>query len=84
MDRTTGIQRLADFIEAHPDCQFEIDNDAWYINDKDGKEIANSEKADFDFTTDWYSHSNNYGFGLAEALIELLNRRGFNITASAV
>lgn len=84
MDRTTAVNRLADFIEANPECSFEIDNDAWYISNKEGKEIANSENANFEFSTDWYSHSNNYGFGLSEALIVLLNRRGFNISAAAV
>lgn len=81
-NRITAVKKLADFIEAHPDCIFEIDNDAWYMLDKDGNEIANSENHHWD--TEWYSHSSNYGAGIAEALIELLNRRDFNISAAAV
>lgn len=84
------IKKLADIIEAHPNCQFSIDNDEWQIGltviDSEGNEdhriIADSR--DFDYSTDWYTNSRNYGAGLSEAMIELLNRRGFNITAEAV
>lgn len=82
MDRNTAIEKLADLIEANPECTFEIDNDAWYMSDKKGKEITNSEH--WEYSTDWYSHSNNYGAGIAEAMIRLLNRRGFNIKATSV
>lgn len=82
MTRNTAIQKLADLIEQHPDCHFEIDNDCWFILDKDANEITNSEKWGYD--TQWYGHSSNYGFALSEAMIELLNRRGLNIAASAV
>lgn len=82
MDRLTAIKQLADLIEANPECSFDIDNDVWYIMDRNGEEIANSEN--WGYSTKWYGHSSNYGFGLSEVLVELLNRRQFNITASAV
>ena len=76
-------EELADLIEANPDCEFAIDNDCWYINRKsDGKEIASSGQ--FYWSTDWYSGSNQYGTGLAEAMVILLNRKGFKIVAEAV
>lgn len=82
---------LADLIEKNPDCVFDIDNDVWYMMDgppreeddvNERKEIA--ESGQFSWRTDWYGHSSNYGIGIAEALIVLLNRRGFNIKANAV
>ncbi len=80
---------LADFIEANPNVKFDIDNDVWYImkseensNNDDGDQLKTSR--DFEWKTDWYSHSSNYGAGLAEAMVILLNRRGFNIKSSAV
>jgi hypothetical protein len=76
-------EELADLIEANSNVEFAIDNDCWYINRKsDGKEIASSDQ--HYWSTDWYSGSNQYGAGLAEALVILLNRKGFNIEASAV
>ena len=82
-------ERLADFIEANPNCKFDIDNDVWYITktdenleDNDDDQLATSN--DFEWRTEWYSHSGNYGAGLAEAMVVLLNRRGFKIEASAV
>lgn len=84
-------EKLADLIEQHSSCQFDIDNDAWYMivpsnkenaEDDDSDEITDSTK--FSWSTNWYGHSSNYGFGIAEALIILLNRRGFDIHANAV
>jgi len=82
-------EKLADFIEANPNCKFEIDNDVWYISKSD--EQSNGDDSDqlttsndYEWNTNWYSHSCNYGAGLAEALVILLNRRGFNIEAAAV
>jgi hypothetical protein len=75
-------KKLADLIEANPNCKFEIDNDNWCMVNKDGEEIINSDS--FGWYTDWYSDSSNYGFGIAEALVILLNRKGFKITAEAV
>lgn len=82
-------EKLADLIEANPTCKFDIDNDCWYIteqgkenSEEDVKEIAESDE--YSWNTDWYSYSNLYGAGLAEALVILLNRRGFDIEASAV
>lgn len=74
---------LADFIEANPEVKFEIDNDGWHIARKfDDEPIADSDQYQWD--TNWYSGSNCYGAGLAEAMVILLNKRGFNIEASAV
>lgn len=91
-------KKLADFIEANPHCKFDIDNDGWFISkpikgkktqlQKDfGEEYEENQIADhsdFQWDTAWYSGSNNYGAGLAEAMVILLNRRGFKIEASAV
>lgn len=74
-------KKLADLIEKNPECIFEIDNDGWYMCDKDRNELGEGLQ---EWDTDWYSHSSNYGAGIAEALVILLNRRGFKITASAV
>lgn len=95
MTKRSKAEELADFIEAHPHCKFEIDNDCWYImepkkennnqpdeDDFEENQIADNE--DYSWNTDWYSGSNLYGAGLAEAMVILLNRRGFNIKASAV
>lgn len=85
MDRETIIKKLADLIEANPECQLNIDNDYWDITlpgAEDADFLATSH--DYSFQTQWYGHSSNYGFGLSEVLIELLNRKGFQITASAV
>ena len=86
------IEQLADILENNPNAFIEIDNDVWYIFDKPytetedgaeyGEEIAHSVQ--FKFESDWYSASNLYGFGVADALICLLNRKGFNFTAKAV
>lgn len=82
------IKKLADILEANPNCQFSIDNDNWQVRlpakseDEDAEIIADSD--DFAYTSEWYGHSSNYGFALSEAMIELLNRRGFGIKASAV
>jgi hypothetical protein len=81
MDRNTAINKLADLIEANPDCTFEIDNDAWYMSAK-GEEITNSEH--WEYVSKWYGHSTSYGTAISEALIELLNRKGFGIEARAV
>jgi hypothetical protein len=88
-------EKLADFIEKNPHCKFEIDNDGWYIlgpkkegnnqpDDLDYGENQIADDSDYSWNTEWYSHSSNYGAGLAEALVILLNRRGFKIEASAV
>lgn len=80
-------EKLADLIEANPNCHFEIDNDVWYIVKDTDSETRDNELAksdNFSYNTDWYGHSSNYGFALAEAMVILLNRKGFNITASAV
>lgn len=85
-------EQLADLIEKNPNCFFNIDNDVWYMMDREAQETdseSNSQKeiaesGEFNWNTDWYSNSSNYGAGIAEALIVLLNRRGFNIKAEAV
>lgn len=84
-------QKLADLIEQNPSCKFDIDNDMWYMIVPSKKENAEEDNSDeiadsnkFAWSTDWYGHSSNYGAGIAEALIILLNRRGFDIHANAV
>lgn len=77
------IKKLADLIAANPKCQFIIDNDYWSILDESGEnEIASSDE--FRTDTEWYSTGNCYGAALAEAMVEILNRKGFEIYASAV
>ena len=80
-------EQLADFIEQNPNCMIDIDNDAWFIyepayDDIESKDITDSTK--FSFNSNWYGHSSNYGFGVADALVVLLNRRGFNLKVQAV
>lgn len=77
-------EQLADLIEANPDCFFHIDNDCWDMvnSESPNEEITHSDK--ISWITDWYSGSGQYGAGIAEALVILLNRRGFNIKAEAV
>lgn len=93
MAKKSTAEKLADFIEANPNCMFNIDNDGWYIlgpkinnpesaEDYDENQIA--DDSDYQWDTEWYSGSNCYGAGLAEAMVILLNRRGFKIKASAV
>lgn len=91
-------EKLADFIEANPNCKFDIDNDCWFIMkpiegkktelqetfNEEYEENQIADDSDYRWDTYWYGNSSNYGFGLAEALVILLNRRGFNIEASAV
>lgn len=98
MEYNKKAEELADFIEANPNCKFEIDNDGWFIlqpisGDKTevqkefGEEYEENQIADdsdFEWETNWYSSSNLYGSGLAEAMVVLLNRRGFKIVAGAV
>lgn len=76
-------EALADVIEANPSCLFEIDNDCWFMMDEMNQKEITSD-VDGEWRTKWYGHSNNYGAGIAEALIILLNRRGFKIEAHAV
>lgn len=80
--RNTIINKLADLIEDNPECTFEIDNDAWYMNSPTGDQITSSEQ--WEYSTDWYGNSSNYGAGIAEAFITILNRQGFNIKVVAV
>lgn len=79
-------EKLADFIEKNPQCTFNIDNDCWDIITPESvrKDELAATSGDFEWSTEWYSHSSNYGAGLAEALVILLNRRGFKIEAHAV
>ena len=91
-------EMLADFIEANPNCKFDIDSDCWYIMepikgektelqkefDEEYEENQIADSSDYKWDTRWYSGSHLYGAGLAEAMVILLNRRGFNIVAYAV
>lgn len=81
MAKKSDAEKLADLIEANPNCHFFIDNDSWDMH-LGQKELTDSSK--LAWSTEWYSHSSNYGAGIAEALVILLNRRGFNIKAEAV
>ena len=78
MEKT--IKELADLIEANPKCIFVIDNDDWWITDTSGDKIADS--SDYE-SGEWYDGSGNYGCTLADAMMELLNRKGFNLTQTA-
>jgi hypothetical protein len=80
-DNSETIKKLADLIELHPNAQIEIDNDIWCIYDGEN-EIASSKK--MNARSNWYSCGNQYGHLVADALVELLNRKGFNLKASAV
>lgn len=92
--QSQAIQEIATIIQNNPNCEIRIDNDYWDIIDitafdKDGDEIEGREPilADsnrYNFNSNWYGNSNNYGAGVADALVELLNRNGFNIKAEAV
>jgi hypothetical protein len=84
MAKKTPAERLADFIEKNPECEFHIDNDGWYITTPISPENQAADDSDYYWDTEWYSHSSNYGAGLAEAMVILLNRRGFKIEAHAV
>ncbi len=97
MQREQALQELAAIIEANPNCNFEIDNDCWYITkpnpnynkdaeatDENSPTIEIAESGTYWWSTNWYSESNDYGVGLAEVLIFMLNKRGFNISASGV
>jgi len=82
-------EKLADVIEQNPNCQFDIDNDSWFIvklqEDSKGDDTDQiADYTDYQYRSEWYSHSNQYGAALAEAMIILLNRRGFKISAFAV
>lgn len=87
------LEKLVDIIEKHPEAYINIDNDCWYIwsqkpEYENGElcngafEVAHSD--DFQYDTRWYGASWCYGAGIAEALIAVLNRRGFNLFAEAV
>ncbi len=94
MQREQALRELAAIIEANPNCEFQIDNDCWYIvipnpaydgsNDDIEPTIEIASHSKYSWESEWYNWSNNYGEGLAEVLIFLLNKRGFNITAGAV
>jgi hypothetical protein len=84
MENKSPAEKLADLIEGNPNCTFDIDNDAWYITTPESPESQIADDSDYAWRTKWYDHSSNYGSGLAEALVILLNRRGFNIKAQSV
>lgn len=84
--REKMANEIADIIEGNPDCLIEIDNDCWYISvigsGEEKDEIAHSNS--YPYQSKWYAHSSNYGAAIAEAMVILLNRRGFKIEAHAV
>lgn len=59
------IEKLADIIEANPKCQFEIDNDCWWITNGGENYLATSD--DYPCRPEWYSYGNTYGSALAAA-----------------
>ena len=77
-----NAEKLADLIEKNPGAHFDIDNDFWDMQDSSGKHVEDSTGLQWE--TDFYGNSSNYGAGITEALIVLLNRRGFNISAESV
>ena len=77
-------EQLADLIEVNPNCVIDIDNDVWYMRESEGSDNDLTTSESFDFKSKWYGHSSNYGFGVADALVILLNRKGFNIKVQAV
>lgn len=93
-----SAEELADFIEKNPNCIFEINNDSWFMRkaierEKSDIEVEFGEEyeenqiadySDYSFETKWYGSGQNYGHAIAEALVILLNRRGFKIKAEAV
>jgi hypothetical protein len=96
----TILEKLVKIIEDNPNCVIAIDNDYWEITkphpddfdkwdtDKQDDWYNNEGKLahsnDFKFNTSWYSHSTTYGFGIAEALKIILNKKDFNLTIEAV
>ncbi|MBX3045161.1 MAG: hypothetical protein KIT33_15310 [Candidatus Kapabacteria bacterium] len=77
---------LADLIEQNSNCIIIIDNDSWDVFADEAmykKAEPLAESDDYIFDTKWYGDANEYGFGIADALVLLLNRKGFNIKASA-
>ena len=76
--------KLADLIEKNKSAHFHIDNDLWAMVKNNESEVEITDSDELKWETDFYGSSSNYGAGIAEALIILLNRRGFNITAEAV
>lgn len=86
-------EKLAEILLNHPNAVIMIDNDCWDIfdgepeEDEETFELKNkiADDTDFYYETDWYSGSNIYGAGVAEALLFALNKvAGLNIKASAV
>lgn len=84
MAKKSPAEKLADFIEKNPKCEFHIDNDGWYITTPENPENQAADDSDYNWQTEWYDSSDNYGAGLAEAMVILLNRRGFKINAHAL
>lgn len=94
------LNKLVKLIEDNPNCIIIIDNDSWEItkpnpkgydewdlnkqDDWNANEGLIACSSEYLFKTKWYSHSENYGFGIAEALKIILNKKGFNLTIEAV
>jgi hypothetical protein len=83
------IKKLAAIIESNPGCQIVIDNDCWWINDKDFDADSDEEPEtlahsdDFRVQTDFYSDGHCYGAAITEAFMYLLRARGLKFTAEA-
>jgi len=85
------LEKLVKIIEDNPGCYISIDNDYWEIlernynydiDDDEPRRLAHSD--DYQFETNWYSESNSYGIGIAEALVIILNKKGFSLKVEAV
>lgn len=68
MKKDDVIEKLADLIEANPECVFTIDNDFWDIT-LPGKDEYLATSDDFKCLPEWYSSGNLYGSSLAAAMI---------------
>jgi hypothetical protein len=86
------LKELVNIIEQNPNCSIDIDNDYWEILSREPQETDNendepktlAHSDQYGYETEWYGHSSNYGFGIAEALKIILNKKGFNLTIRAV
>lgn len=84
MKHKEAVTKIADIIEANPGCQLSIDNDCWYITIEGKDEYLCTSDHFGGIESEWYSSGNLYGSLLADSLIELLNRKGVKVSASAV
>jgi hypothetical protein len=88
----TPLEELTKIIEDNPNCYIRIDNDSWDIlsrelqegDDENNEPKILADSSHFEYATEWYGHSTNYGVGIAEALLTILNKKGFNIKVHCI